>query len=111
MRSIDARRLRHWVRQNLFDPWQVLGTAGLVVGIFALGLLAVNVGHVRPSSGGAFQLIQTLLPESGNDRPKGEPGAQPAASNHAVSPPFDLAIPQPGPSRATIRRLKPSPGP
>ena len=110
MRSIDDRRLRHWVRQNLFDPWQVLGAAGLVVGILALGFLAMNARHARPSSDGAFQLIQTLLPESGNDRPRDKPGAQPSPSNHADSPPFNLAIPQPGPTRSTTHRPKPAPG-
>ena len=109
MRSIDARRLRHWVRQNLFDPWQVLGTAGMVVGIFALGLLAVNARELGRSTGQTIHEFQTLVSQPLRIDPSDEPNPAPAPA--PVPQPAGQATPHPSGSRHLINPATPVPDP
>src|SRR5439155_17445256 len=109
MRSIDARRLRHWVRQNLFDPWQVLGTAGLVVGIFALGLLAVNARELGRSTGQTIHDVQTPVSQPLRIDPSNEPSPAPAPA--PVPQPSGHAAPKASASRHLTHQATPVPDP
>src|SRR5204863_501111 len=60
MQLRNARNVGHWIRRNLFDGWQVLGTIGLAVGAFGFALLLLKAGHALPSTGSTFQLLETL---------------------------------------------------
>ena len=110
MRSIDARGLRHWVRQNLFDPWQVLGTAGMVVGIFALGLLAVNARELGRSTGQTTHDVQTSVSHPFPIDPSDEPSPAPAPAP-VPQPASGQATPPPSGSRHLIHPATPVPDP
>ena len=60
MQLRNARNVGHWIRRNLFDGWQVLGTIGLAVGACGFALLLLKAGHALPSTGSTFQLLETL---------------------------------------------------
>src|SRR5437667_426902 len=67
-----------WTRLNLFDGWQVLGTIGLLAGVFVLSIMLAQTKHVLPSTGSAFQLVQTLVTD--RPTPQASPEPSPAAS-------------------------------
>jgi hypothetical protein len=79
VRPQGARGVRYWTRLRGFDVWQLIGTAGLLIGVLGFSVLIVQI-KVLPHTGSGFLL--TVL--SGTPRPSDE--AQPSVA------------PSPGPS-------------
>jgi len=95
MHRRNARRSGHWIRQNLSDGWQVVGTIGLLFGMFAFAILIGHSRHVLPSTGSAIQLIQTFVSNSPLAKPSVELTDAPAPS---PSPSPQVAVIQPAPA-------------
>jgi len=112
MHRRNARSSGHWIRQNLFDCWQVLGTIGLLFGIFAFTILIGHSRHVLPSTGSAIQLLQTFVSNSPLAEPTVEPTAAPAPS---PSPSPQGAVINLGPAphmwRPPVQGVAPAPAP
>jgi hypothetical protein len=102
----NARTARHWIRQNLFDGWQMLGAVGLLVGALGLGLLLMMAEHHLPDSGGTFKLVQTVVSDLPFVHPSDEPTVAPSASPVAASPkpgPGAAIVPVPSATRSAVR--------
>src|SRR5438046_5997315 len=111
MQLRNARNVGHWIRRNLFDGWQVLGTVGLAVGAFGFALLLLKAGHALPSTGSTFQLLETLGSEVPMVRATATPpniGATPSPPSVAPAPGVQVA-PNPSATRAPVRRVAPPP--
>ena len=100
MQRPNARAIGHWLRSNVFDGWQVLGTVGLAIGAFGFALLLLKAGHALPSTGSTFQLLETL----GSEVPMVHASATP------VPIPSDTMTPSPTP-RPSIPQPSVSPTP
>ena len=50
MQRPNARAIGHWLRTNVFDGWQVLGTVGLAVGAVGFALLLLKAGALPATS-------------------------------------------------------------
>src|SRR2546422_5753903 len=86
MQLRNARKIGHWIRTNLFDGWQVLGTIGLAVGAFGFALLLLKAGHALPSTGSTFQLLETLVSEVPHVQATATPTGEATASPPTVAP-------------------------
>jgi hypothetical protein len=97
-----------WARINLFDGWQVLGTIGLVAGAFVFSVMLVQTKHL-PSTGSAFQLVQTLVPDKPTPQPSPEPTPEASPAPTAANPGVAV-VQRPSASRSGVYR-KPAPTP
>lgn len=102
MRSRNARGSWHWIRSNLFDGWQVVGTIGLLIGTSLVVALVLNAKHRLPNTNAAIQLVHTigsdaqhLLPEAS---PSAEPSASPSAEPSAAPSPDQTGVSQAQPA-------------
>lgn len=140
MQRRDARGFGHWIRLNVLDVWQVVGTLGLIVGTLTFAILIANGRPVLPANG-AIQLLQTLVSNSPHAQPTVEPtpsttpgpgatapaprpsaprvpagaggpaASQPAAPRQSPAPtPVSIPTPTPTP-RPCLYALCPSPSP
>src|SRR2546430_7292955 len=110
MRLRNARSVGHWIRRNLFDGWQVLGTIGLAVGACGFALLLLKAGHALPSTGSTFQLLETLVSEAPLIHTSARPTAEATPSPPSVTPaPAAQVAPIPDSTRAPDRRGVPPP--
>ena len=108
MQLRNARNVGHWIRRNLFDGWQVLGTIGLAVGAFGFALLLLKAGHALPSTGSTFQLLETLGSEVPTIHATATPNVEATPSPPAVAPaPGAQVAPNPSATRAPVRRAVP----
>src|SRR5438094_7923393 len=104
----NARNVGHWIRRNLFDGWQRLGTFGLAVGAFAFALLLLKAGHALPSTGSTFQLLETLGSEVPMVHATATPNVQATPSPPSVAPaPGPQVAPNPSATRAPVRHVAP----
>src|SRR6059058_6149118 len=104
MQRPNARAIGHWLRTNVFDGWQVLGTVGLAVGAVGFALLLLKAGHALPSTGSTFQLMDTLGSEVPVIRATATPNVEVTASPPAVAPaPGPQVAPNPSATRAPVR--------
>src|SRR5438034_2823960 len=104
----NARNVGHWIRRNLFDGWQVLGTVGLAVGAVGFALLLLKAGHALPSTGSTFQLLETLGSEVPLVHATATPTVELTPSPPSVAPaPGPQVAPNPSATRAPVRRSAP----
>ena len=111
MQRPNARAIGHWLRTNVFDGWQVLGTVGLAIGAVGFALLLLKAGHALPSTGSTFQLLETLGSEVPMVRATATPpnvGATPSPPSVAPAPGPQVA-PNPSATRAPVRPSAPPP--
>ena len=109
MQRRNARAIGHWLRSNVFDGWQVLGTVGLAIGAVGFALLLLKAGAL-PSTGSTFQLLQTLVSEVPIVHASATPNVQATPSPPAVAPePGPQVAPNPSATRAPVRRVAPPP--
>src|SRR5207253_2038820 len=109
MQLRNARNVGHWIRRNLFDGWQVLGTVGLAVGAFGFALLLLKAGAL-PSTGSTFHLLETLVSEVPLVHATATPTVEPTPSPPAVAPaPGPQVAPNPNATHAPVRRVAPPP--
>jgi hypothetical protein len=103
-----ARGVRGWIRLNLFDFWQVLGTIGLVLGAFAFAILLANardIGRTR-----TIHEFQTLVSQPLRIDPSDEPSAEPAPAPAPVAKPASGgATPRSAAARHVVRPAIPVP--
>ena len=100
MKPRNARNVGHWIRRNLFDGWQVLGTVGLAVGAVGFALLLLKAGAL-PSTGSTFQLLETLGSEVPMIHATATPNVEATPSPPAVAPaPSAQVAPNPSATRA-----------
>ena len=109
MLSRNARGVRRWIRLNLFDWWQVLGTIGLVLGALAFAMLLVNARELGRSTGQTIHEFQTLVSQPLRIDPSDEPNPAPAPA--PVPQPAGQATPHPSGSRHLIHPATPVPDP
>ena len=94
-----------WTRLNLFDGWQVLGTIGLLAGVFVFSIMLAQTKHVLPSTGSAFQLVQTLVTDRPTPEPSSEPSPQASPTPASVNT-GTAVIQKPSASRSGVSRTK-----
>ncbi len=121
MQRRDARGFGHWIRLNVLDVWQVVGTLGLIVGTLTFALLIANGRHVMPTTGSAIQLLQTLVSNSPHVPPTVEPTPNttlsPGATERAPAtsaprvPVGPVASQPPAPTQSGAPTPKPLPTP
>jgi len=102
----QKRGFWRWTRLNLFDGWQVLGTIGLVAGAFVFSVMLVQARHL-PSTGSAFQLVQTLVVSTPTPQPGPEASPESSPSPASVNP-VTVVVPKPSASHAVYRRPNPT---
>lgn len=110
MLSRNARGVRRWIRLNLFDWWQVLGTIGLVLGALAFAMLLVNARELGRSTGQTTHDVQTSVSHPFPIDPSDEPSPAPAPAP-VPQPASGQATPHPSGSRHLIHPATPVPDP